>query len=126
MNTAELSDATLDCWVERAEMLRLNPDASVADVVHCQRFTTDPDLAELIIKRELIVVEELDDPYRGSKFLAYRPLANPGSPLVDDRKWHGDTALDAAMLCYIVSVFGEEVELKLLWENGEPRYQPYE
>jgi hypothetical protein len=126
MKTTELSDATLDCWVERAELLHLNPSASVADVVHWQRFTADPDLAGPIIERELIVVEEFDDPYRGTKFLAYRPFANPGSPLVDDRRWHGDTALDAAMLCYIVSVFGEEVEFKLVWEDGEPRYQPYD
>jgi hypothetical protein len=129
MKTTELSDATLDCWVERAEFLRLNPNASIADldsVSHVQRFTTDPELARPIIECERIVVEQIDDPYRGTLFLAYRPGAARVSPFVDDRMSHGDTYLDAAMNCYVASVFGREAEFKMLWDDGTPRYEPYE
>jgi Protein of unknown function (DUF2591) len=126
MNTSALSDATLDCWVERAEILRLNPNASVAHPVHCQKFTLNPDIAAPIIKRERIVVEQFDDPYRGSQSVAYKLRDDEVEAPAGSRIWLGDTDLDAAMLCYIVSVFGEEVKFKLLWENGEPRYQPYE
>jgi hypothetical protein len=72
------------------------------------------------------VVHDVDDPYRGVQFLAYKPYAGPASFFVDGRMWHGDTYLDAAMLCYVVSVFGEEAEFMMLWKNGEPRYQPRE
>jgi hypothetical protein len=126
MKTTELSDTTLDCWVERAEVLRLNPNASVADVAHCQKFTSDPDLAAPVIKRERIVIEQFDDPYRGSQSVAYKLRDGEVEAPVGSRIWIGDTDLDAAMLCHIVCVFGEEVEFKLLWENGQPRYQPYE
>jgi hypothetical protein len=129
MKTTELADATLDCWVERAEMLRLNPGASLADLdgaSHCQQFTKDPGLARPIIEREQIVVEQIDDPYRGTLFLAYRPGAPRVSPFVDDRMSHGDTYLDAALICYVASVFGREAEFKMLWDDGTPRYEPYE
>ena len=126
MNTVDLSDATLDCWVERAEALRLNPGASIEDVFHCQKFTSDPDLAVPIIKRERITIEQFDDPYRGSQSVAYKLRDGEVEAPAGSRIWLGDTDLDAAMLCYIVSVFGEEVKYKLLWENGTPRYQPYD
>ena len=126
MNTADLSDATLDCWVERAEALRLNPEASIVDVVHCQRFTSDPDLAGPIIKREHIVIEQFDDPFRGSQSVAYKLRDGEVEAPAGSRIWIGDTDLDAGMLCYVVSMFGENVEFKLLWENGTPRYQPYD
>jgi hypothetical protein len=112
MKTTELSDATLDCWVERAKFLRLNQNASKADldsVSHVHRFSTDPELARPIIECEGIVVEQIDDPDCGTLFLAPRV-----SPFVDDRMSHGDTYLDAAMICYVTSVFGREAEFKML------------
>jgi Protein of unknown function (DUF2591) len=117
MKTTELSDATLDCWVERAKFLRLNQNASKADldsVSHVHRFSTDPELARPIIECEGIVVEQIDDPDCGTLFLAYRPGAPQVSPFVDDRMSHGDTYLDAAMICYVTSVFGREAEFKML------------
>jgi hypothetical protein len=129
MKTTELSDATLDCWVERAELLRLNAHASVADldgVSHFQKFTGDAELARPIIERERIVVEQIDDPYRETLFLAYRPGAPRVSPFVDDRISHGDTYLDAAMIFCVTSVFGRDAEVKILLEDGEPRYQSFE
>jgi hypothetical protein len=129
MKTTDLSDATLDCWVERAELMRLNPNASIADldgVSHVQRFTADPELARQIIEREHIVVERIDDPYRATLFFAYRPGAPRVSPFVDDRMSHGDTYLEAALICYVTSVFGREAEFKMLWGDGTARYEPYE
>ena len=128
MDTTDLSNATLDCWVERAELLRLNPDATVADVAdvsHGQKFTADAGLARPIIEREKIKVEQIGDPFRGTIFLAYRPDAIANSILDAGRMWPEDTELDAAMLCYVVSVFGDEVEGKMLWDDGTLR-QPYE
>lgn len=128
MNTTDLPAATLDCWVERAELLRLNPGASTNDVanrIHCQKFTTDVDLARPIIEREKIKVDQAGDPFRGAIFLAYRPAAQAVSILDAGRVWPEDTELDAAMLCYVVSVFGDDVEGKLLWDDGTVRH-PYE
>ena len=129
MDSTDLPDATLDCWVERAELLRLNPRASAADIAsisHWPRYTLDPELAEPIIERAQIVVDEIDDPGRGIVFFARRPHAEPVSIFVDHREFHGDTYLDAAMICYIASVFGPEVEYQLLWDDGTSRYEPYE
>ena len=78
------------------------------------------------LQLNIIVVEQFDDPYRGSQSVAYKLRDDEVEAPAGSRIWLGDTDLDAAMLCYIVSVFGEEVKFKLLWENGEPRYQPYE
>jgi DNA-binding ferritin-like protein len=128
MDTTDLSDATLDCWVERAELLRLNPNSSVADVAgvsHCQKFTADVNLARPIIEREKIKVEQVGDPFRGTIFLAYRPDAATTSILDAGRMWPEDTELDAAMVCYVVAVFGDEVEGKMLWDDGTVRH-PYE
>lgn len=127
VNAKDLSDATLDCWVERAELLRLNPGASVADfasVSHCQKFTADVNLARPIIEREKIKVEQIGDPFRGTIFLAYRPDATTASILDAGRMWPEGTELDAAMAFYVVTVFGDEVEDKMLWDDGTVRY-PY-
>jgi hypothetical protein len=128
MDTTGLSDATLDCWVERAELLRLNPNASVADIAsvsHCQKFTADVNLARPIIERERIKVEQVGDPFRGTIFLAYRPDAITTSILDAGRMWPEGAELDAAMVCYVVAVFGDEVEGKMLWDDGTVRH-PYE
>lgn len=129
MDATDLPDATLDCWVERAELLRLNRRASAADIAgisHWPRYTLNPELAEPIIEREQIVIDEIDDRGRGIVFFARRPHAEPVSIFVDRREFHGDTYLDAAMICYIASVFGPEVEHQLLWDDGTSRYEPYE
>jgi hypothetical protein len=128
MDTRDLSDATLDCWVERAELLRLKPGASVIDIAsvpHCQKFTTDVNLARPIIEREKIKVEQLGDPFRETIFLAHRPDSVATSFLDAGRMWPEATELDAAMVCYVVSVFGDEVEGKMLWDDGTVRH-PYE
>jgi hypothetical protein len=128
MNTTDLSDATLDCWVERAELLRLNPGASMTDiarVIHCQKFTSNVELARPVIERERIQVEQIGDPFRGTIFVAYRLDAVATSILDAGRMWPEGTELDAAMVCYAVSVFGDEVEGKMLWDDGTVRH-PYE
>ncbi|CAN7615832.1 DUF2591 domain-containing protein [Caballeronia sp. LjRoot34] len=125
MNTTDLPAATLDCWVERAELLRLNPTASANDLArltHCQKFTADVDLARPIIERENIKVEQAGDPFRETIFIAYRPDAVVTSFLDAGRVWPEATELDAAMLCYVASVFGGEVEGKLLWDDGTVRH----
>lgn len=127
MTTTDLPSATLDCWVERAELIRLNPAASITEVTsisHWPRYTLNPELAQPMIGREHIAIERIEHPLRGELFLAYRPDAPLDSPL-DDGMSLGDTYLDAAMLCYVASVFGGEVEGKLLWDDGTVRH-PYE
>ena len=83
MDPTDLPDATLDCWVERAELLRLNPRASAADIAsisHWPRYTLDPELAEPIIERAQIVVDEIDDPGRGPHAIAVSlPAPSPPS-----------------------------------------------
>jgi hypothetical protein len=71
MKTAELEDTTLDCWVEPAEALRRNPNASIADPVNCRKFCSDLELGAPIITRERIVVEQIRDLSRRNKFRAY-------------------------------------------------------
>lgn len=129
MDATELPAATLDCWVERAELLRRNPKSSVAEVISISqwpRYTLNHELAEPIIEREQILVDEIDDPYRGKVFFARQPYADSASILIDGRLTHGDTYVDAAMICYIASVFGPEVEYQLLWDDGTSRFEPYE
>ena|ERR1700730_1494989 len=126
MNTAELEDATLDCWVERAEALRLNPKASITDRVNCRKFCSDLDLAAPIISRERIIVEQTIDWFSGNRFRAYKIHGDEVLTSTDRRMWHCDTYLDAAMLCYVVSVFGEEAGVKLIWDDGTVRYDDIE
>ena len=101
MNTSALSDATLDCWVERAEILRLNPNASVAHPVHCQKFTLNPDIAAPIIKRERIVVSGIPvDPRFGRPRLPVTQLrAALGAARVNPRASNADPA-PGGKLCY--------------------------
>jgi len=128
MDTTNLPAATLDCWVERAELLRLNPGASAADlsnVRHCQKFTADVSLARPIMERERIKVEQIGDPLRGTIFLAYCVDDIATSILDARRMWPEGTELDAAMVGYVLSVFGDEVEGKMLWDDGTARH-PFE
>jgi hypothetical protein len=127
MDTTDLPATTLDCWVERAELLRINPQASAADLAsisHWPKYTLNHELARPIIEREGIDVEQIDDPYRGMVFLARIPDLLRSE--LDDGISFDDTYLDAVMLCYVESLFGVGIEDRLLWENGEPRYQPFE
>jgi hypothetical protein len=120
MDIAELEDASLDCWVERAELLRLNPDPPISGQIHSRKFTSDPDLALPIIDRERIIIEQINDPDRGMLSFAYKLLAGQNEAPVESRIWPGYTDFEAAMLCYVVSVFGEAVEFKVLYDGLPP------
>ncbi|WP_165106220.1 hypothetical protein [Caballeronia sp. SBC2] len=97
MNTADLSDATLDCWVERAEALRLNPKASIEDVLlHRFRVRRRSGIEAAVgerpatlptvrvggggpnVRAETLAKEGLQN-LRGNAGCRPRPLPNPGT-----------------------------------------------
>jgi len=52
--------------------------------------------------------------------------AQPGLTKAAQAAARSVTYLDAAMICYVTSVFGREAEFKMLWDDGTPRYEPFE
>lgn len=113
MKTAELSGATLDWWVAKAEGVDVYREYDTGEVWHGNRTyrpSTDWDIAGPIIEREKIstVFEPwLDHPKEWQAVLDFAGDESGGY----NGKFiqYGQTALIAAMRAFVASKFGEEV-----------------
>lgn len=107
MKTAELSGVTLDWAVAKCENLRLaaHPDKFNQRYLAPQfcRFSTDWSMGGEIIEREGLFLAVYDGVWEATKHQI-------------DEDWdsitcEGDSPLEAAMRCYVVSKLGDEVNI---------------
>lgn len=120
MKTSELTGAALDWAVAQCRGLRLNgpyacfdgawciqePDGSDGDV--CPSYSTDCDHGGPIIEREKIATRSM---WVDAKeiWIAYKPA--PLGAHQNEFSHYGETALIAAMRCFVASKLGEEVDV---------------
>ncbi|MDR6485350.1 phage protein NinX family protein [Paraburkholderia terricola] len=102
----ELIGSHLDYWVAQAE--QRNTDIPMQDPAQpAPRFSADRALAQPIIERECIVVGMIHDAGLGVQAVACVGTITPGGIRSGDgRYWLGDSALQAAMRCYVGINYG--------------------
>ncbi|MFM0660127.1 phage protein NinX family protein [Paraburkholderia sediminicola] len=108
MYVADLKGPWLDYWVARAEG---TPDLLMpAQSEPVLKFSSDPALAQPIIDRERIFVGLICDAVLGNQAIAsVGEVDGRCLPSSEDSYCLGDTALEAAMRCYVYRKFGPEV-----------------
>ena len=108
IKTAELIGAALDWATAQCEGHHLPPmDEYTETWLATRRFSTDWALGGAIIERERIQLRnhaEIQGLWIAS---AWKSISNFGITVFED----GETALIAAMRCYVASCLGEEVEV---------------
>ncbi len=97
MYVGNLEGALLDRWVARAERL-LKGDRDIGLPVAALPYSSSMALASPIMEREGIRIGETEDENDYPKPIALIPPHG--------QMWVGDTEAQAAMLCYVASVFG--------------------
>jgi hypothetical protein len=112
VKVSELAGALLDMWVAKAEGKDACPTDHITSRLHTeycfthkkpinQRYSTDWSQGGPIIGRDKITLEPSNDKW----YACYGPCDKEPMWVWEE----GETALIAAMRCYVISKYGEEV-----------------